>query len=155
MNDERFAVFERRARRYPLPIDRTPEEAIKAALKSWRNPERFTLSTRGEDATSGRLLPLATCFALDVADRVKRLPEPSRTIVKLYFMVNRPTLPRDHDEAACRSQCQAHYGNDQIAASLGISRHSVAQYKQHAIAGIAAFFWPAAFRHMKRRKMGV
>lgn len=152
---QRFNVFERRARRYPLPVLGTPEEAVKAALKSWRNPERFTLSTTGDSVTSSRVLPIATCFALDVADRVKRLPEPSRTIVRLYFMTDRPTLPRDHDDRDCGSTCQAHYGNEQIAAAIGLSSHSVAQYKQHAIAGIAAFFWPHWYRHQKRRKMRV
>ena len=152
---QRFNVFERRARRYPLPALGTPEEAVKAALKSWRNPERFTLSTAGDSVTSSRVLPLATCFALDVADRAKRLPEPSRTIVRLYFMTDRPGWPRDHDERVCGSRCQAHYGNEQIAAAIGLSPHSVAQYKQHAIAGIAAYFWPAYFRGLRRRKMRV
>lgn len=158
MADERFTVFERRARRYALPLLMSPEEAVKAAAKSIRNPERFHLTSQGDDTTSGLILPIKTAFVFDVARLIDRLPQPQKAIMLLYFVARRPGA------AACAGDdcqtCQQHYGNEQVARDLAcygyhLTSHQVGQYKQHVVAGMAAFFWPAYFRRMKRRKMTV
>lgn len=155
---QRFNVFERRARRYALPLLMSPEEAVKAAAKSLRNPERFHLASSGDDVTSGLILPLRTAFVMDVSRMIDDLPQPSQAIVKLYFVARRPSA-RSCEGDDCQS-CQQHYGNEQVARDLGcfgyaLTAHQVAQFKQHAVAGMAAQLWPAHFRRMKRRKMTI
>ena len=148
---ERLRTFDLRERHYPLPALGSPEEACKAALKSWRNPDRFGLSTAGADSASGRVLPMRTVFALDVARLAGQLSEPQRTIVVLYFMTERPSLRGEHDAADCNARCQAHYGNPEIAVELGLSTRSVAAYKRWAISRIAVTIFPAWYRGKKAR----
>jgi len=156
--DTRFNVFERRARRYALPWLMSPEEAVKAAAKSIRNPERFHLSSSGDDTTSGLILPLATAFVFDVARLIDRLHQPQKAIMLLYFVARRPGAAAC-DGDGCQT-CQQHYGNEQVACDLAaygyrLTAHQVGQYKQHAVAGMAAFFWPSYYRRMKNHKMRV
>jgi hypothetical protein len=155
---QRFNVFERRARRYALPLLMSPEEAVKAAAKSIRNPERFHLSSQGDDTTSGLILPLKTAFVFDVARMIDNLPQPSQAIYKLYFVARRPSAKYCTGDE-CQT-CQQHYGNEQVARDLcrygyHLTAHQIGQYKQHATAGMAAQLWPWYFRRMKNRKMRV
>src|SRR4030095_3442394 len=145
---EPFAAFERRARAYPLPVLMSPEEQVKADLKSWRQPERLRLTARLE-ATYGRVLPIDTARRLDVARLRDALPDPHRTVLILYFCTRRPTYPRAHDDCACRSTCQAHYGNPQIAQALAATPHQVAAWKRAGVARIAASLYPAYYRAHK------
>lgn len=155
MTDEPLRVFDRRERRYPLPTNGTPEEAVKACLKAWRNPERYRLSTGGDDATSGRVLPLKLAYLLDVRRLVSRLPEPHQTIVILYFTILRP--PHANWRTNCEV-CQEHYGNAQIARALNLwdshgrpDARAVGQYKRAAISRIAATLHPEFYRGKKAR----
>lgn len=156
---EALKTFERRERRYPLPTNGTPEEVVKAALKSWRNPERFKLSIGGDDATSGRTLPAVTCFALDVRRLADDLEAPYRQIVALYYMTPRSTYPRDHGEHACGGQCHEHYGNPQIARAFGWvdargrpETRKVGQFKRQAVSRIAVTLFPEYYRGRKSRR---
>jgi hypothetical protein len=158
MVDEPTRAFARHAGRYPMPFLMSPEEQVKAGLKSLRNPERFSLSEIGDDASSGRTLPLRTTFVLDLARMVAALPQPQKAIVLLYFCARRPDAAHC-DGDGCQT-CQQHYGNEQVARDLTaygyhLTARSVGQYKQHAVASMAARLWPVYFRRMKRRKMAV
>lgn len=155
---ERFNVFERRARRYPMPYLMTPEEQVKAGLKSLRNRERFSLSVVGDDAISGRRLPDRTAFVYDLARMVDRLPQPQKAIILLYFCARRPDASQCQGDD-CQS-CQQHYGNEQVARDLErygytLSDRDVGRVKQQVISRIALRFWPSYYRNIKRRAMGV
>ncbi len=152
---ESLRQFDRRERQYPLPQNGTPEEVIKATLKSWRTPARFALSVRGPDATSGRTIPDALAFALDVRRLTHRLPQPHKAIVLLYFVAARPPhRPGDGDDC---TWCAQHYGNPEVARDLAargyaLSPRSVGQLKRAAISQIAVTLFPHYYRGKKARR---
>jgi len=137
---------------YPAPRIGTPEDAIKAGLKSRRSLSQVKLSSRPRGKGRSWLgIPDRTCWQMDIWWQAARLPRNERIAVALHYyggynnaeiaarMRICPALSCEwRTDMSGRTYCTAHEG-------------SVAAWKRWGVARIAAHLYPAYYRNRKAR----